>query len=72
MGVRRVLRLLKGHGIEATFFVPGHTAEHFPEDVGLIKDHGHEIAHHGYIHEPPEMLGGVEEKRRAVTRGLRL
>ncbi|MEM0439815.1 MAG: polysaccharide deacetylase [Sulfolobales archaeon] len=70
IGVRRVLRLLKERGIEATFFIPGHTAEHFPEDVGLIKDYGHEIAHHGYIHEPPETLGSPEEERRVIIKGI--
>ncbi|MEM0260891.1 MAG: polysaccharide deacetylase [Sulfolobales archaeon] len=70
VGVRRILKLLKDQGVEATFFVPGHTAEHFPEDVGMIKDHGHEIAHHGYMHEPPETLESAEEERRVILKGI--
>lgn len=70
VGVKRILRLLQREGIRATFFIPGHTAEHFSEDVGSIKDEGHEIAHHGYLHEPPESLGSREEEERVISRGL--
>lgn len=70
VGVKRILRLLEEHNIGATFFIPGHTAEHFPEDVGLIKDHGHEIAHHGYLHESPETIEGPEEERKVIVRGM--
>lgn len=50
-GMRRVLRMLEKHAIPATFFVPGHTALAFPEPVNAAISAGHEIAHHGYVHE---------------------
>jgi peptidoglycan/xylan/chitin deacetylase (PgdA/CDA1 family) len=53
VGVPRVLELLDRHGIRATFFVPGHTVESFPEATESILEHGHEIAHHSYAHVDP-------------------
>jgi len=51
-GVPRLLRLLDTRGITATFFVPGYTARRYPDVVRAIAAAGHEIAHHGYLHEP--------------------
>ena len=53
VGVPRVLELLDRHGIRATFFVPGHTAESFPHATESILKRGHEIAHHSYAHIDP-------------------
>jgi peptidoglycan/xylan/chitin deacetylase (PgdA/CDA1 family) len=58
VGVPRLLRLLSRLGIRSTFFVPGYTAHRYPDVVRSIVSEGHEIAHHGYLHEP---LGGVDE-----------
>ncbi|MBP0495909.1 polysaccharide deacetylase family protein [Pararoseomonas indoligenes] len=58
-GVPRYLRLLERAGIPATFFVPGRDAELFPESVLSLRDAGHEIAAHGYLHEGWEL--GPEE-----------
>jgi len=49
----RILALLKRKDIPATFYVPGHTALAFPDHVKAIADHGHEIGHHGWVHENP-------------------
>jgi peptidoglycan/xylan/chitin deacetylase (PgdA/CDA1 family) len=61
VGVPRILALLERHGIPATFFVPGHTADVFPDRVKAIRDHGHEIAAHGYLHESPVGLDRAQE-----------
>jgi len=68
-GVPRILRLLAGRGIRATFFVPGYTAEQHPDAIRAIRDAGHEIAHHGYLHE---LLTGAGEaaERQYLERGL--
>jgi peptidoglycan/xylan/chitin deacetylase (PgdA/CDA1 family) len=50
-GVPRILRLLERRGVRATFFVPGYTAERWPSVVRAVRDAGHEIGHHGYLHE---------------------
>ncbi len=33
VGVQRVLKLLKKYDIKATWFIPGHSLETFPEDM---------------------------------------
>lgn len=53
VGTTRVLDLLKRRDLQATFCVPGHTAYAFPGLIKRIRDEGHEIAHHGWVHENP-------------------
>src|SRR5207244_13321814 len=53
VGVPRILDLLGGHGLKATFFVPGHTVESFPAETEAIVAAGHEVAHHSYAHVDP-------------------
>ena len=61
VGAERLLSLLHRHGIAATWFVPGHTVETYPEMCGRIHEAGHEIGHHGYLHEPPATLTREQE-----------
>lgn len=68
-GLYRLLRLLDRVGIRATFFVPGFTAERWPDAVRAIHEAGHEIAHHGYLHESARGATPEEEERR-LLRGL--
>lgn len=49
--VDRILQKLDQYGVKATFFVPGLTAERYPEVIKRIAEQGHEIGHHGYAHE---------------------
>ncbi len=51
VGVPRLLAMLARHAVSATFFVPGYTALRYPDVVRAIVDGGHEVAHHGYLHE---------------------
>jgi len=69
IALRRILRLLDARGITSTFFVPGHTALAFPNTVKAIRDRGHEIGHHGWVHENPATLS-PEEERHVLERGL--
>ena len=69
-GVPRILRVLDRQGIRATFFVPGYTAERWPEVVRAIRDAGHEIGHHGYLHEGARSAPDVETEERRLLRGL--
>ncbi|MGV9801007.1 polysaccharide deacetylase family protein [Mycobacterium sp. NPDC003449] len=50
-GVPRILKLLARHDVTSTFFVPGYTAFRYPDVIRSIAAAGHEIAHHGYLHE---------------------
>lgn len=49
--VDRILDKLEQYGVKGTFFVPGLTAERYPELIRRIDAQGHEIGHHGYAHE---------------------
>lgn len=69
VGVPRLLRLLDRHGIRSTFFVPGYTAHRYPDVVRDIAAAGHELAHHGYLHEQPPALSAVDEVV-ALDRGI--
>jgi polysaccharide deacetylase family protein (PEP-CTERM system associated) len=50
--VTRLLDIFDKHGCEATFFVLGWVAERIPHLVKEIENRGHEIATHGYFHQP--------------------
>jgi len=67
VGVPRILSLLEKYSIQATFFVPGETARRHADIVRKIHDRGHEIGHHGDIHENPVKLEIEEEKRILIT-----
>lgn len=69
-GVPRLLRILDRQQVRATFFVPGYSAEQWPDVVRSIRDAGHEIAHHGYLHEGAHTARDVEEEERRLIRGL--
>ncbi|MBI5643623.1 MAG: DUF3473 domain-containing protein [Deltaproteobacteria bacterium] len=46
----RILDLFDEHGVQATFFVLGWVAEHYPGLVAEISRRGHELASHSYRH----------------------
>ena len=69
VGVPRILDLLEKYDLKATFFVPGYTAERHPECIKRIYQKGHEIGHHGYIHERNDMLS-LEQEREVLERGI--
>jgi peptidoglycan/xylan/chitin deacetylase (PgdA/CDA1 family) len=62
VGVPRLLGLLDDFGITATFFVPGLTADRYPQVVERIAAAGHEIGHHSYSHLSPVDLGEAGER----------
>ncbi|OWQ84865.1 XrtA system polysaccharide deacetylase [Roseateles terrae] len=49
--VGRILDLLDGRGVKATFFTLGWIAQRYPQLVRDIVARGHELASHGYGHE---------------------
>ncbi len=49
-GLPRIVDLLGEHGMRATFYVPGATAQRWPEAIRALVDAGHEVAHHGHDH----------------------
>jgi peptidoglycan/xylan/chitin deacetylase (PgdA/CDA1 family) len=65
----RILELLRRYEVQATFFIPGHTALAFPDAVRAIRDDGHEIGHHGWVHENPAELD-VAGERAVLEKGF--
>ena len=68
VGAWRLLDLLDRHSVTSTWFVPGHTAETFPEVTREVVARGHEVANHGYMHEDFERLT-FDEIQSVVRRG---
>lgn len=68
-GLGRILDVLRAADIKATFYVPGHTADHHPGAVSAILDHGHEVAHHGYLHLRTDGLAAGQQ-RAEIEQGL--
>ncbi|MHA4854242.1 polysaccharide deacetylase family protein [Rhodococcus sp. MSC1_016] len=69
VGVPRILDLLHRNEVTSTFFVPGYTARRYPDVIRAIIDAGHEVAHHGYLHESMAGLNEIEEAA-ILDRGL--
>lgn len=69
VGVPRILRILRRHGVRATFFVPGFTADRYPDVIRAIVEDGHEVAHHGYAHESVSSLT-LEHEEEILVRGV--
>ncbi|MGB3482334.1 MAG: polysaccharide deacetylase [Mycobacterium sp.] len=69
VGIPRLLGILDEFKIPGTFFVPGYTAHRHPRPIRSLVEAGHEIAHHGYLHES---LVGVNEatEREILQRGI--
>ena len=61
VGARRILDLLDEQKIKASFYIPGYVAETHEALVLDVKERGHEIGHHGYMHEPPATLSREQE-----------
>lgn len=51
------------------FFVPAWCIENYPAAVKAMVDDGHEVAHHGYLHENP-VAGDREAERYWLKRGI--
>ncbi len=67
----RILDVLERRDIRASFYIPGYVAE---THEGLVKDihaRGHEVAHHGYMHEPPATLSRADEAD-VLDRGIEI
>ncbi|HCV26894.1 MAG: polysaccharide deacetylase [Dehalococcoidia bacterium] len=72
VAVPRILDLLDDLGVKTTFFVPGWVAERHEDTVRDVVAHGHEVAHHGYRHEPPATLSGDGEEGEVLDHGAEI
>ena len=53
VAVPRILDTYRKFGLKQSFFVPGWCLEQYPDTIEAILKDGHEVGHHGYIHEDP-------------------
>jgi peptidoglycan/xylan/chitin deacetylase (PgdA/CDA1 family) len=62
VGVPLILDFLDKNRLRSTFFIPGWTAERYPDVIAEIHRRGHEIGHHGYLHESLDGRSRDEEE----------
>ncbi len=53
VAIPRILDTYERLGIKQSFFIPGWCIETYPDTVESILKAGHEVGHHGYLHEDP-------------------
>ncbi|MBT5757945.1 MAG: polysaccharide deacetylase [Acidimicrobiaceae bacterium] len=71
VAVPRILRLLAERSLPATFFIPGHTIETYPDVCRMVVDAGCEVGLHGYAHEMNALQSAADE-RAAMARSIEL
>lgn len=65
----RIVAIWRHFGLKQTMFVPGWCVETYPAAIEALLRDGHEIAHHGYLHERPNQLTRDDEAR-VLLRGI--
>src|SRR6516165_10663793 len=65
----RILAFYREMRVKQTFFVPAWCIERYPAAIEAALADGHEIAHHGYLHEHPNELS-AEQERYWLQRGI--
>lgn len=69
VAVPRIVSIMQHFDIRQTFFIPGWCIEAYPDAVRRILEAGHEIAHHGYLHERVNQFS-KEDERSILLRGM--
>ena len=69
VGVPRILDLYERYDLKQTFYIPAWCIEQYPDTVDAIVKAGHEIGHHGYLHEHPNERP-LEEERYWLQRSI--
>jgi peptidoglycan/xylan/chitin deacetylase (PgdA/CDA1 family) len=64
VGLPLILDMLDRQQLKATFFVPGWVADEHPDAIRELHTRGHELAHHGYLHD--SMDGATRERELEV------
>jgi len=67
-GLPRILRLLAAYGARATFFATNLVGRIYPGIIGRIREEGHELAIHGFHHEPMDGRSAAEQE--SAIRGM--
>ena len=61
IAIPRILETYQRCGIRQSFFIPGWCIEQYPAAVEAILEAGHEVGHHGYLHEDPAAHSDEEQ-----------
>lgn len=69
VAIPRILETYRRLGLKQSFFIPGWTMERYPDAVEAILAGGHEIGHHGHLHEDPTEIS-AEQEREAFDKAL--
>lgn len=69
VGVPRILECLSLHDVKASFFMPAAVALIDPDEPRRIRDRGHEIGMHGWIHENNSLLT-YDQERELMLRAM--
>ena len=62
VAIPRILKTYRELGLKQSFFIPGWCLEQYPETIESILSDGHEIGHHGYLHEDPTEHSASEQR----------
>jgi len=62
VGSPRLVGLFEKYNLRTTWFIPGHSAETFPDQMKAVANAGHEIGVHGYSHENPIAMTREQEE----------
>lgn len=69
VAVPLILDVLRRRDLPATFFIPGWVAENHRKQLIAIVEQGHEVGHHGWVHEAISGLNRDEELQ-VLERGI--
>ena len=62
VAIPRILATYKRLGLKQSFFIPAWCIQQYPQAIEAILKDGHEIGHHGLIHEDPIATKGKAQK----------
>ncbi len=62
IAIPRLVDIYAHYDIKQTFFLPAWCMERYPVAVETILEGGHEVGHHGYLHEEPNTLDKDTER----------
>ena len=62
VAIPRILETYRRLSLKQSFFIPGWCMETYPEAIEAILSGGHEIGHHGWIHEDPIATHGAAQE----------
>ena len=71
VAVPRLIEIWKHFGLRQTLYVPAWCIEAYPAIMDRLVEAGHEIGHHGYLHERPNQLT-PEDEARVLDRGIEI